>query len=69
VVILPENYKTVCRSGRYPDLSPHQRLPTGHSDSDIMLMSSGGFTVAGLFRIFTGFPINRVSANQNLWQR
>ena len=33
-----------------------------------MLMSFEGITVAGLFRIFTGFPINRVAANQNVAQ-
>mgnify|MGYP001179403789 CR=1 FL=1 len=31
-----------------------------------MLMSFVGITVAGLFRIFTGFPIIRNAANQNV---
>lgn len=56
----PENYKTICCLGRSPDLSPRQRLPIGQADSGIILMSSEGITVAGLSRIFTGFPINRV---------
>ena len=33
-----------------------------------MSVSFVGITVAGLFRILTGFPINCVSANQNVAQ-
>ncbi len=46
----------------------HQRLPIGQSDSGIMSVSFIGITVAGLSRILTGFPINRVAANQNVAQ-
>ena len=46
----------------------HRRLPVMQSDSDIMSMSFVGITVAGLFRILTGFPINRVVTNQNVRQ-
>ncbi len=34
----------------------------------LLCIDRTGLTVAGLFRIFTGFPINRVAANQNVMQ-
>ena len=46
----------------------HQRLPISSADSGILLASFVGITVAGLSRILTGFPINRVAANQNVVQ-
>ena len=46
----------------------HRRLPISRTDSDIMSVSFVGITVAGLSRILTGFPINRVAANQNVAQ-
>jgi hypothetical protein len=45
----------------------HRRLPI-EIDSGIMPLSFKGITVAGLSRIHTGFPINRVAANQNVAQ-
>ncbi len=33
-----------------------------------LCIKNKGFTVAGLFRILTGFSINRVAANQNVVQ-
>lgn len=40
-------------------------LPIGTTDSGFLLTGFEGITVAGLFRILTGFPINRAFANQN----
>lgn len=45
---------------------PIDAFPAEKTDSDILSMGFIGITVAGLSRILTGFPINRVAANQNV---